>query len=556
MGSKISSFFQVVQPARPAAEVFDSSASGSSTSDVTWFKSSLQSSGQRTQRYKEYDGMDRDVEIARALDTIAEEMIGNLASENLPVRIELMDDGAASNNSAGVLTLKTALKYWCEVHQWRTRLFRICRNLVKYGDVFFKKDDPNHKWTFIHPSEVIGALVDPDRPSIVTEWVFGHLNQSGQNPVTASMQREDNVEGRGVLADEIVRFTLNDDMCETAPFGQSILQDVYTTFRQKQLLEDSVIIYRIRNAPERRVYYINTGKLPPPRAKAYLEQMKNELNQKRIPAMLSGGASHDVESIYNPLSMIEDIFISQGADGSGSKVDTLAGGQALGELSDLEYWQMKLWRGLRIPPSYMKSGDGQATYSDGKTGVAYILELRFCQFVQHLQSFVEAVLDAEFKKYLRQKNINVDPSTYKIRLHAPSNFGVYRQQELDSTLLQTYSSADNVPYLSKRFIMSRYLNLSDEDIALNDQMRREEMGLGKHGKGDMQKLYGKTEESAFQTSSGSEEEDFTPSTSSFPTSDGSYEPPSDIIDSLRSPPEESTSEEPEPTPEQPSDKTT
>ena len=125
----------------------------------------------------------------------------------------------------------------------------------------------------------------------------------------------------------------------------------------------------------------------------------------------------------------------------------------------------------------MKSGQEGGLFNDGKVGVAYIEELRFSLYIERLQGHIEQVLDKEFKRYLSKNNIIIDETLYKLRLPEPSNFGTYRQQELDAALLNNYSSADNVPYLSKRFIMSRYLQLSDDEIMLNERMIQEERGI-------------------------------------------------------------------------------
>ena len=279
-------------------------------------------------------------------------------------------------------------------------------------------------------------------------------------------------------------------MSDSAPFGDSILGPVYRAHKQKELLEDAILIYRIQRAPERRVFKIDVGKMPPHRVKTYLEQIKNEIKQKKVPN-IHGGQS-DVDSVYNPQSMSEDFFFAQRADGRGSTVDTLPGGQGLGELADLEYFQKKVWRGLRIPTSYMMEGSEGAVFNDGKVGTAYIQELRFSLFIMRLQSAIESVIDKEFKNYLRRSHIIIDKAIYKVRLPEPSNFGTYRQQEIDAALLGTFGSADAVPYLSKRFILSRFLQLEDEEIITNERMRREELGMEPHGtnKDDLGILYG------------------------------------------------------------------
>ena len=94
---------------------------------------------------------------------------------------------------------------------------------------------------------------------------------------------------------------------------------------------------------------------------------------------------------------------------------------------------------------------------------------------------LENVLDKEFKQYMRMSNINIDETQYRIRLPEPTNFGTYRQQETDAALLGAYGGADGIPYLSKRFILERYLQLTDDEIITNERMLREEKGLDPDG---------------------------------------------------------------------------
>ena len=189
--------------------------------------------------------------------------------------------------------------------------------------------------------------------------------------------------------------------------------------------------------------------------------------------------------------MSEDFFFAQRPDGRGSKVDTLPGGQGLGELADLEYFQWKVFRGLRIPLSFMREGQDNSLISDGKSGVAYIQELRFAMYIKRLQGYVTNVMDAEFKRYLRAASINIDPSIFNIKLPEPENFGIYRQQQLDNDLLSTYGQANGVEHISKRFGMKKFLQLSDEEVLLNERMRCEELGLDPDaGMANFAKIYG------------------------------------------------------------------
>ena len=259
------------------------------------------------------------------------------------------------------------------------------------------------------------------------------------------------------------------------PFGNSLLESIFKVYKQKELLEDAIIIYRVQRAPERRVFYVDVGNLPSHLAMQFVERVKTEIHQRRIPSKTGGGANV-IDSSYNPLSINEDYFFPQTAEGRGSKVETLPGGTNLGEIDDLRYFTNKLVRGLRIPSSYLPTGadDGASQYNDGRVGTAYIQELRFNTYCQRLQSMLQEVFNHEFKLYIQDKGINVDHSMFNIRLQPPKNFASYRQAELDNNRISTFSQMAAIPYISNRFALQRFLGLSQEEIAENERLWREE----------------------------------------------------------------------------------
>ncbi len=496
-------YYKFVTPTPGQVKMTDSQemADAGAYNNYTWYQRLVQGSASRMTRYREYDLMDNDVEVSRALDTIAEELTGNNSKTDEPIDVDLLSEDEENVESAVVLTLKAALRRWGQIHDWENKLYSVTRMTAKYGDVFFRKNPKSQfkKWEFIHPKNVLAAIVDADDATKVVAWqVKKNINKpkSGGYGMPLGARQDSQYETEVVDAKEIVRFTLNDDMSDTSPFGESVLRPVYRAHKQKELLEDAIIIYRVQRAPERRVFYIDVGKMPPQRVKQYLESIKNEIKQKKIPT--HHGGTSEVDSVYNPHSMSEDFFFAQRPDGRGSKVDTLPGGQGLGELADLEYFQKKVWRGLKVPASYMiEQQEGGQIWNDGKVGVAYIQELRFSQYIERMQSMFEKVLDEEFKKFLKLSNILIDDSMYRLRLPPPSNFGKYRKFELDSQLLSGYGTADGIPYLSKRFILEEYLMMPDEAIIRNERMLREERGLDPDGgKEDYPQIYGMPAEGA------------------------------------------------------------
>lgn len=282
-------------------------------------------------------------------------------------------------------------------------------------------------------------------------------------------------------------------MGESAPFGESLLQPIYKTFKQLSMLEDSTIIYQIVRAPERRVFYIDVGNMPQQRVKQYLESIKNDIRQKRVPtSATTNGGKDTVDSVYNPNSIQEDYFFPVSGEGRGSRIETLPGGENQGQNTNLLYFRDKLFRGLRVPTSYMMNSQEQqgAQYNDGKVGVAYIEELRFANFVKRLQNQIEKVMDEEFKKYLEFAGINVDPGLFVIKLPDPQNFALYRQAALDADLINTFKSIEDTKYLSKRFMISKYLGLSEDEIQMNEMMLKQERAIAEDASlTDLQQIY-------------------------------------------------------------------
>jgi hypothetical protein len=496
--AKFADYFKVVSPKPGITTMTDNQSIGDQGvyANYTWYQRLIQGSASRITRYREYDLMDNDVEIARSLDTIAEEMVGSDPNTDLPLELVIQSGKDDTIESSTVVTLRAALRYWSSMHNWNTRLFKVCRTTIKYGDCFFIRHKETKQWEYLHPKNVVAAIVDDRDLTHVLGWQIKREVKTPNSPYNQPVGQFGNYSNELVdtfSSDEVIRFTLNDDISESAPFGDSVLRAIYRAQKQKELLEDAIIIYRIQRAPERRVFYIDVGKMPPQRVKAYLEQVKNDMRQRKIPTQ--GGGIDQVDSAYNPQSMSEDFFFAQRPDGRGSKVDTLPGGQGLGELADLEYFQWKVFRGLRIPLSFMREGQDNAMTNDGKSGVAYIQELRFAMYVKRLQGYITNVVDAEFKRYLRAANINIDASIFNIKLPEPENFGIYRQQQLDNDLLSTYGQANGIEHLSKRFGMRKFLQLSDEDILINERLKLEELGLDPNGgKENLAKIYGASAE--------------------------------------------------------------
>jgi hypothetical protein len=172
------------------------------------------------------------------------------------------------------------------------------------------------------------------------------------------------------------------------------------------------------------------------------------------------------------------IYVHNSADGRGSKVETLPGGELTGEIGDLMFFSRKLARGLRIPTSYLNLGEeeGQSTvnFQDGKLGAALIQEYRFSKFCMRLQSLLAPTLDREFKRFLQKNGIELEWSLFRLQFTEPQSFTKYRQMELDSQRVQIYSSVAENKILAQRTKLKRYLGFTDDEVIENEKAWAEE----------------------------------------------------------------------------------
>ena len=456
----------------------------------------------RVERYGQYNTMDMDSEVNAALDILAEFCTQKNRQGN---HFDFEFHKPAT--SAEIKTLTEYLKQWCKLNEFDTRMFRIFRNTFKFGDEIFVRDPETKKLFHVDPGKVTRIIVNESEGKIPEQYVVRDINFNFRESVaTTPIETNGNIQSAGVGyltggargmvgnapqqtgsrfyteqqetsvdAEHILHLSLSEGLDNNYPFGNSLLETVFKVYRQKELLEDAIIIYRVQRAPERRVFYVDVGNMPAHLAMNFVERVKTEIHQRRIPSA-TGGGTNVIDSSYNPLSINEDYFFPQTAEGRGSKVETLPGGTNLGEIDDLRYFTNKLVRGLRIPSSYLPTGadDGANNFQDGRVGTAYIQELRFNTYCERLQGLLIETFSNEFKRYILTKGVEIDTEMFDLNFVKPQNFASYRQAELDNARVPTFGQMAALPYISNRFALKRFLGLSDEEITENETLWLEE----------------------------------------------------------------------------------
>jgi len=462
----------------------------------------------RLDRYGQYDTMDMDSEVNAALDILAEFCSQTNDENGTPFQIFFKDQATPTE----IKIIKKYLQQWTRLNKFQTRIFKIVRNAFKYGDCFFIRDPETNAWMYVDPGKVDKIIVNESEGKEPEQYIIRDLNpnfvnlsvtqiapgatnagtptsysggggagarsMTGSYPTNTGNRFSQNQNQWAINAEHVIHISMSEGMDNNFPFGNSLLESIFKVYKQKELLEDAIIIYRVQRAPERRVFYIDVGNMPSHLAMSFVERVKNEVNQRRIPSVTGGGQTV-VDSSYNPLSINEDYFFPQTSEGRGSKVEILPGGTNLGEIDDLRYFTNKLFRALRIPSSYLPTGpdDGGSSFNDGRVGTAYIQELRFNKYCERLQSLMNEKFDVGFKEYLQDKGINFDPNVFDLKFNPPQNFAAYRQTEMDTARVTTFSSMIAIPQISKRFALKRFLGLTQEEIAENEELWKEENGM-------------------------------------------------------------------------------
>lgn len=310
----------------------------------------------RIDRYMQYDTMDMDSEVNAALDIIAEFCTQKDKENETPFHTSFR----GQPTSTEVKLIKDCLQKWCKQQQFETRIFRIVRNTFKYGDCFFLRDPETKKWLYVDPVKVSKIIANESEGKIPEQYVIKDINFNFKNLIAVTPHGITNTSpsgtasytsggslARGMVGDtaratgtrfqnavneiaidakDVVHISLSEGLDNNYPFGNSLLESVFKVYKQKELLEDAVIIYRIQRAPERLVFYVDVGNMPAHLAMGFVERVKNEIQQRRIPSSTGGASGSTVDSSYNPLSVGENFYLPSTSEGRGSRVETLPGG--------------------------------------------------------------------------------------------------------------------------------------------------------------------------------------------------------------------------------------
>ena len=259
----------------------------------------------------------------------------------------------------------------------------------------------------------------------------------------------------------------------------SYLHKAIKSLNQLRMIEDSLVIYRLSRAPERRIFYIDVGNLPKVKAEQYLRDVMMRYRNKLVYDASTGEIRDDKKY----MAMLEDFWLPRREGGRGTEISTLPGGQNLGEITDIEYFKKKLFRSLNVPVSRM---DGEGGFNLGRSSEILRDELKFSKFVGRLRKRFSNMFNDMLKTQLLLKNV-VTPEDWEVMSEHiqydflyDNHFSELKDTELLNERLGSVEAVQ--PYIGRYFsqdwVRRKVLHQTDEEIIEQDKLIEKEIKDG------------------------------------------------------------------------------
>jgi len=379
--------------------------------------------------------------------------------------------------------------------QWKKKGHDIFRRWYVDGRIFYHKlvdESAKRKGItevryidpkFIKKVREVNKTKLPNQPALVKqvkEWFL--YNETGVYPVVGTSTSGQGGEGIRISPDAIVYVTSGIyNPTTNQVYGH--LQKAIKPTNQLRMIEDSVVIYRISRAPERRIFYIDVGNLPKPKAEAYLKDIMTRYRNKLVYDASTG----EVKDDRNQMSMLEDFWLPRREGGRGTEITTLGGGQNLGELEDVKYFQKKLYKSLNIPISRLEDAGGG--FNLGRSTEITRDEIKFSKFIQRLRKKFGELFQDLLKTQMILKGIITDEDWKNIKEYIiydfqdDNHFQELKDMEILKERIEALNNVNEFvgTYYSVEYIRRYILRQSDTEIDEIDKQIADEKKKGVMG---------------------------------------------------------------------------
>ena len=379
--------------------------------------------------FRDYELMDQDPIIASALDIYSDEStVDNIEGEILKIRTENTQVNKILHNLFyDIINIEFNLWSWI-------------RNMTKYGDFYLRLDIVD-KYGVVNVNPVSAYDVtrledhDPENPQLI--------------------QFEIETEKKEIIENyEIAHFRLLSDT-NFLPYGRSLLEGGRKVFKQLTLMEDAMLIHRIMRAPEKRIFKIDVGNIPPREVEQFMQKIINKM--KKIPVIDQSTGEYNLK--YNVESVTEDYFLPVRGGDSGTEIETLPGLSNNDQIEDIEYLRNKLMASLRIPKAFLGYEEG---LSGGKATLA-AEDVRFARTIERLQKIIVSELTKIGIVHLYSQGFeDVDLINFDLELQNPSMIHEQEKLEMMNQQLEIAEKAMDVKLFSRKWIYDNIFDMADE----------------------------------------------------------------------------------------------
>ena len=445
---------------------------------------------------KRYREMSLHPECDSAIEDIVDEAIVSDLNDS-PVELELSNLPASDKLKQAI---RDEFKYIKEIMDFDAKSHEIFRNWYVDGRIYYHKvidmnkpQDGIKEVRYVDPLKIkLIRKIKSDKSTVenaIKQSISNKDNTDIVNPEMEEYYQYDPSPGSGIsigtnyksqsktvkLSKDSVTYVTSGLVDRNKQTVLSYLHKAVKALNQLRMIEDSLVIYRLSRAPERRIFYIDVGNLPKIKAEQYLRDVMNRYRNKLVYNADTG----EVKDDRKYMAMLEDFWLPRREGGRGTEITTLPGGQNLGELADIEYFQKKLFRSLNVPETRTNSGGG---FSLGRSSEILRDEVRFTKFVGRLRKRFTTLFNDMLKTQLILKNIVSLDDWEKLSDHIQydflydNHFAELKETEILNDKLSAVGAIE--PYLGKYFsleyVKTKILKQSDSQILeIQKQMDKE-----------------------------------------------------------------------------------
>ena len=424
-------------------------------------------------RVRDYRTMAQFAEVADALDEICDEFL-NEDEQGRMINLKLRDD--REFDPLVNKQLHDEFNKFINLFDFKERAWEYVRNLLVDGELYFENviHEKHVKEGILGVIPVPTQAIDPVYDNFQQMHIKAYLLRKAKHHKEAeeqynSMQDKDFIPMERNQITYINSGTWNENKTFRIPF----IENARRAYRQLSLIEDSIIIYRLVRAPERLVFNVDVGTMSPPKAESYIRKlMQNYWSKKSF----SLDGDNRVQS-FNPQSILDAYWFPKREGSTGTEVNTLPGGQNLGELQDLVYFVKKLYKALKVPTNRIDTENSQ--YSADANVLRE--ELKFANFIVRLQSQFAAGIKESFITHLKLKGLwkqfELRENGFDLEFVPPRNYFELRRQQVLDLKLNNFTNITSNESISQGYGQKEYLGWTDSQIKANREWLRKDATL-------------------------------------------------------------------------------